>query len=126
MKLSELLAKLEQVKRFHPHDDPEVVVKLSNPSMGGSAVANVYLGGDWNKGRLMFHTEDTICRAVHTSLEQLEERAQSFATNTHEKLGFEYARKRRDAWIDGFIEGHKVGVNALADANTPGTGRENK
>jgi len=121
MKLSELMAKMEKWKQIHENDDPDVVVGLRNPSMGGKAttiVTGAWAGGDWNDGKYFLETDKPVCVATeHVSTDDLEKKAESVAHHTHEALGFEYAKRRRDAWKDGFIEGAKYGSSMLIEKN---------
>ena len=119
MKLSEFIAALQQRQKMHPRDDPTVVVKLSNPSIGGSAVAQVYAGFDWDNGRFFIRTEDNVVRGTAVTTEGINACAIDHANHGHEALGFEYPRRRRDAWIDGFVEGAKWGMTKLLETNNP-------
>lgn len=112
------MERIEAWKRLHPREDPEVVIKTMNPSMGPLSVATVHAGFDWDDGRFFLKTEEDICKAVTVTNDEIRERGIEFATNTHEKLGFEYPHRRRDAWIDGFVEGLREGIRKLAEKNT--------
>lgn len=125
MKLTELLELGERFRKLHPNEDPDVVVRTMNPSVGGVAVVQVYPGGDWDKGRFFLGIDDPVCRVAKVTQDQIRARAEEWASNTHERLGFEFPHRRRDCWLAGFIEGAGWGITKLAEANPePGQPRE--
>lgn len=120
MKLSEFIDALLQRQRMHPHDDPEVVVKLSNSSVGGSAVAMVYAGFDWDNGKLFIKTKDKVVLATEVTIEGIEACGKDIDDSIQSSMySGGYPRTRKACWLEGFVEGAKWGMTKLLKKNHP-------
>lgn len=120
MKLSELKECVDRAfARWQVQDDdPEVVIRIDNPSVGGcakTAVTFAGIGNDWDKGCFILSTKDGIVRYKKydpTSQDKmnfrrnLAEKRLASLKRSYEKLGQKYiAKAREQEWIEGYMEG---------------------
>lgn len=55
----------EQVKHLRDYDDPEIMIYISEPSMGGSicsSIRTMYKGIDWDGGKYILIPETPLVR----------------------------------------------------------------
>jgi hypothetical protein len=96
-----------------------VVVPLSNPSIGSSAssdVEEVRLGFDWDNKTLFLRTKDQVVTCRPITKERLAEKMKTCA-DVHERHEF-FTRKvdKRSIFEIGFKEGFKQGIFARAES----------
>ena len=118
MKLSELKEAvdraMEKQRIYRDGEDPDVVIRTDNPSVGGNASVAVKLaaiGSDWNAGRFwIFPFNGVVKYRTHNKaslVDAAKERLQELKDG-YEKCGQKYiAKSREQEWIDGFAEGFK-------------------
>ena len=67
MNLDEYIALL----KGYQERPPEVVIALSEPSAGPSAVCSIYPGGDWDHGRMFIVPTERLIRAASVTYEDV-------------------------------------------------------
>jgi hypothetical protein len=99
MKKKDLIAALE---RFN--DGDEVVIPLTQPSVGGRACASVNMcsgGIDWDNGKLFIHTEKPVVTQEHL------DRIQKYCRR-YEKLLYLYAMENNLPFMGQPLMGSKM------------------
>lgn len=113
-KLAELLA-----EDGDHYAEWNVVVPLSNPSIGphaSSDVVEVRLGFDWDNKTVFLRTEDQVVTCRPITKEQLVERMKP-CVDVHERHGFfKPEATKRQVFEIGYKEGFKSGIFARAES----------
>src|ERR1019366_1510007 len=94
----------------------QVVVPLSNPSIGYAAsteVVEVRLGFDWDTKTIFLRTQDPVVTCRKITKEEFAEKLKS-CTDVHERHNFFSTKewKKREIFELGFKEGFKQGIYA--------------
>lgn len=68
MKLSELAQAIEYLRSHGEDDDPEVVIRTMNPSVGPVATTGIHSGFDWDHGKFFIQTAEPVARLRSRSM----------------------------------------------------------
>jgi hypothetical protein len=106
----------------HPREgDRAVVIETANggiPHRYMSPVVTATAGFDWTASLFVIRTSDALVveKVADRPLSVLAEERLTQLQEAHEKLGFEYIKRRRAAeWMAGFIEGVRSRITTATE-----------